>query len=50
MPRFSNVTQEFLAAVTSGNYTLLGIFNDGGDEMEEKRVIVLLNADVIATE
>lgn len=50
MPRFSNVTQEFLATVTPGNHTLLGVFKDGGDKTEEKRVIVLMHADIIAKE
>lgn len=50
MPRFSTISQEFVATVKPGNHSLLGIFKDGGDESEMKRVIVLMHMEMIAKE
>ena len=50
MPRFSNITQEFVATVVPGNHSLIGVFKDGGDETESKRVVVMMRVEMIAKE
>lgn len=50
MPRFSVMKQNFLVNVTPGNHSLLGMFKDGADESDLKRIIVLLHVDLIAKE
>ena len=50
MPRFSIISQEFVATVTAGNHSLLGIFKDGGDMTETKRVVILMHVEMIAKE
>ena len=50
MPRFSSINQEFVTTVKLGNYTLLGVFKEGGDLTESKRVVVLMHVDLIAKE
>jgi len=50
MPRFSNISQEFVATVTAGNHSLLGIYKDGADMTENMRVVILMHVEMIAKE
>lgn len=50
MPRFSNITKEFVATVKPGHHSLLGVFKSGKDETEPKQVVILMHVEMIAKE